>query len=64
MNAPRPKNSLPKLMFTVPETATMLSISHKTVYRLLKRGVLKAPVEIRTKLITAASIESFTGTSR
>lgn len=51
-------------MFTVHETATMLSISEKTVYRLLKKGELKAPAAIRTKLITAASVELFAGMTR
>ena len=51
-------------MFTVHEAATMLSISEKTVYRLIKRGELKAPTAIRTKLITAASIEVFAGLTR
>ncbi len=48
-------------MFTVHETATMLSISEKTVYRLIQRGELKAPKAVRTKRITAASIEVFAG---
>ena len=64
MNLPKPKSPLPKLMFTVHEAATMLSISEKTVYRLIKRGELKAPTAIRTKLITAASIELFAGLTR
>jgi len=64
MNTLKPKSPLPKLMFTVPEAAIMLSISEKTVYRLIKRGVLKAPAEVRTKLITTASIELFAGVTR
>ena len=64
MNATISKNPLPKLMFTVAETATMLSVSEKTVYRLVKRGVLVTPLEIRTKLITATSIEMLAGVSR
>jgi excisionase family DNA binding protein len=51
-------------MFTVPEVATMLSISEKTVYRLLQRGILKAPAAVGHKLITASSIESFVGETR
>lgn len=61
MNLPKTKSPLPKLMFTVHETATMLSISEKTVYRLIQRGELKAPKAVRTKRITAASIEVFAG---
>ena len=48
-------------MFTVHEAASMLSMSEKTVYRLIKRGDLRASPAIRTKLITAASIELFAG---
>ena len=64
MNLPKTKSPLPKLMFTVHETATMLSISEKTVYRLIQRGELKAPKAVRTKRITAASIEVFAGLTR
>ena len=64
MNSTKPKSLLPKLMFTVHETATMLSISKKTVYRLIQRGELKAPKAVRTKRITAASIEVFAGLTR
>ena len=50
---------LPKLTYTVPETAKMLSMSQKTVYRLLQRGHLKALATIRHKLILASSIKVF-----
>ena len=61
MKLPKTKSLLPKLMFTVHEAASMLSMSEKTVYRLIKRGDLRASTAIRTKLITAASIELFAG---
>jgi len=56
------KSELPRLCFTVKETAEMLgNVSDKTVYRLLKRGKLEAPSALRHKLITAASIQAFIG---
>lgn len=59
MNEQKETLSLPKLLYAVSETAAMLSVSEKTVYRLIKRGFLKAPLELRHKKITAASIKAF-----
>lgn len=50
--------TLPKRTYTVPEAATMLSVSAKTVYRLLQRGHLKALTTVRHKLITTSSIRA------
>jgi excisionase family DNA binding protein len=54
---------LPKLTYTVPEAAEMLSVSEKTVYRLLQRGHLKAVAAVRHKLIMVSSIKVFAGVS-
>lgn len=51
--------TLPRLLYSVAETAAILSVSEKTVYRLIRRGYLKAPGELRHKKITAASIKAF-----
>jgi len=53
------KNVLTKLLYTIAETAEILSISIKSVRRLLERGLLKANPALRVKLITRESIETF-----
>jgi excisionase family DNA binding protein len=59
-----PKSTPQNVQFyTVPEAAMLLRVSTKTVYRLLHRGILKAPSAVRHKRITAASVESFAGTA-
>jgi hypothetical protein len=55
----KPKLELPKLFFTIKETAYLLSVSEKSVRRLLERGLLKSSLALRTKLITRESIEAF-----
>lgn len=55
----RQYRELPKLCFTIKETAYMLSVSEKTVRRFLERGLLKSSHALRTKLITRESIENF-----
>lgn len=47
------------LFMTVRQTAGMLGVSEKTVYRLLDRRHLKASPLLRRKLITVASINAF-----
>jgi len=54
---------LPKLLYSIPETAHMLSMDDKSVRRLLERGLLKSSKALRTKLITRESIENFIKTS-
>lgn len=61
MNHTKHSPATTKLMYTVNEAATLLSLSNKTVYRLLKRGLLKSHSAIRHKRITEASIRSFAG---
>ena len=55
----KPKGDLPKLLYTIKETAYVLGVSVKTVRRLLERGLLKTSHAIRTKLITRESIDEF-----
>jgi excisionase family DNA binding protein len=59
MNQQKETINLPRLLYTVSEAAAMLSVSEKTIYRLINRGYLKAPSELRHKKITAASIKAF-----
>lgn len=59
MNDQKEIQSPVRLLFTVAEAAAMLSVSEKTVYRLIRRGYLKAPTQLRHKKITAASIKAF-----
>ncbi len=48
-----------KLLYTIQDTAKILSISVKSVRRLLERGLLKSNPALRVKLITRPSIEEF-----
>ena len=50
---------LPRLAFTMRETAEILGVSYITVHRLLKRGLLKSSFALRNKLIPASEIERF-----
>jgi transposase-like protein len=50
---------LTRVFYSVEETAQILGVCEKTVYRLLKRGLLKSSSALRTKLISADSIKVF-----
>jgi excisionase family DNA binding protein len=50
---------LPRLAYTMQETAKILGVSYITVHRLLKRGLLKSSRALRHKLIPATEIERF-----
>jgi excisionase family DNA binding protein len=52
-------NALPRLAFTMKETAEILGVSYITVHRLLKRGKLRASDAIRNKVIPKTEIERF-----
>lgn len=52
-------DSLPRLAYTMRETAKILGVSYITVHRLLKRGELHASDAIRNKVIPRAEIERF-----
>lgn len=54
-------NGSERLYYTVSEVAEMFGISHKSVYRLLERGLLQASSALRHKRITRSSIETFVG---
>jgi excisionase family DNA binding protein len=59
-NASQP---LPRLAYTMEETAKILGVSYITVHRLLKRGLLKSSRALRHKLIPMTEIERFLKTS-
>jgi excisionase family DNA binding protein len=54
---------LHRLAYTVNETAEMLGLSTKTVYRLIERGLLKSVGALRHKRITRAEIDRFLKTT-
>jgi len=47
------------LLYPVSRVAEMLSMSTKSVHRLLRRGLLESSSALRHKRITRASIEKF-----
>jgi hypothetical protein len=49
----------PKLLYSIKAAAKMLSVSEKSIRRLLGRGLLKSNPALRVKLITAESIQAF-----
>ena len=52
-------DSLPRLAYTMQETAKILGVSYITIHRLLKRGKLRASDAIRNKVIPKTEIERF-----
>jgi excisionase family DNA binding protein len=50
---------LPRLAYTMAETAKILGVSYITVHRLLKRGLLHSCSALRHKLIPGTEIERF-----
>ena len=50
---------IPRLAFTMRETAGILGVSYITVHRLLKRGKLRASDALRNKVIPKTEIERF-----
>jgi excisionase family DNA binding protein len=53
------KPPLPKLAYSMKETAEVLGVSYFTVHRLIKRGLLKSSNALRHKLIPHSEIERF-----
>ena len=51
--------SLPRLAYTMEETAEILGVSYITVHRLLKRGLLHSSTALRHKLIPMTEIQRF-----
>ncbi len=56
---PEQKSSLPRLAYTMAETAQILGVSYISVHRLLKRGLLRSSKALRHKLIPAEEIQRF-----
>jgi excisionase family DNA binding protein len=54
---------LPRLAYTMAETAKILGVSYITVHRLLKRGLLRSSQALRHKLIPATEIDRFLKTT-
>jgi len=50
---------LPRLAYTMQETAKILGVSYITIHRLLKRGLLHSSSALRHKLIPGSEIERF-----
>jgi len=50
---------LPRLAYTMEETAKILGVSYITVHRLLKRGLLRSSTALRHKLIPYSEIQRF-----
>jgi excisionase family DNA binding protein len=50
---------LPRLAYTMRETAEILGVSYITVHRLIKRGKLRACDALRNKVIPLVEIERF-----
>lgn len=55
--------SLPQMVYTVEETAEILKVSSKTVYRLVERKMLAAIKALRHLRITKKSLDQFLATS-
>jgi len=51
--------TLPRLAYTMEETAEILGVSYITVHRLLKRGLLHSSTALRHKLIPFSEIQRF-----
>jgi hypothetical protein len=48
-----------KLLYTTKEAAYILGVDEKSIYRLIKRGLLKTNPAFRIMLILRASLEAF-----
>ena len=59
IKVPEDDGKLPRLAFSVKETAEILGISQQTVYRLICRGLLKSSLALRSKMIAKSEIERF-----
>ncbi len=55
----RNAGDLPVMVYTVDETASILKVNKKTVYRLVDREMLKASKALRHLRITSKSLEDF-----
>jgi hypothetical protein len=62
-NNKKATEGLPRLAYTMHETAAILGVSYITIHRLLKRGLLRSSTALRHKLIPAVEIERFLKTT-
>jgi excisionase family DNA binding protein len=53
------ENQVKQLVYTAEETAVLLKVSTKSVYRLVDRGLLKSSKALRHLRITHKSLEEF-----
>jgi excisionase family DNA binding protein len=53
------EGQLPRLAYTLQETAAILGVSSVTIHRLIKRGALRSSSALRHKLIPATEIQRF-----
>jgi excisionase family DNA binding protein len=51
--------AVPKLAYTMQETADALGVSYLTVHRLLKRGMIRSSSALRHKVIPVTEIQRF-----
>jgi excisionase family DNA binding protein len=58
-NSDNASQPLPRLAYTMAETAKILGVSYITVHRLIKRGLLRSSNALRHKLIPGSEIERF-----
>lgn len=67
-SAPAPRvaeeeKGLPRLAYTMRETAEILGTSYITVHRLLRRGLLRSSLATHSKMIPKTEIERFLKTT-
>lgn len=55
----RSENELPRLAYSMRETAEILGVSYITVHRLVLRGLLRSSSACRHKIIPKTEIERF-----
>ena len=53
------QSEIPRLAFSMRETALILGVSYITVHRLIQRGLLRSSTALRTKLISKSEIDRF-----
>jgi hypothetical protein len=59
LNQTSDRPALPRLAYSMRETADVLGVNYQTVYRLNKRGLLKSSGGLRTKLFPVTEIQRF-----
>jgi excisionase family DNA binding protein len=59
VRSPEGGGSPTRLGYTVKQTAELLGVGYATIYRLLKRGLLRSSSALRTKVIPKTEIDRF-----